>query len=275
MLGIYEEEEIRAVAKKIREHTEDENKTYTTGEMAHGVDKVYDKGYETGYNAGVAAQPTPTISVSSGGLITATAGGKSSTEQLPTMLGGTIVPDTRNYIFPAGRILLKDLVLVGDKNLTPQNIVSGATIFDVVGTAPSYDDGYHEGAYISIAPLLAQKEAQPYGDAADWGEGSKEIYEAQSLNRTDYFNFWNFVDYEFTDYCSNPYTIIVNNYHPTLHLHCYIYAKEHGTGEIFNEVLIIGPEETLSIDLECSDDFNQGGYQWQESLYWRYSIDGN
>ncbi len=48
MLGIYEEEEIRAVADKIRELSEAEA-NYTTAEMPEGVGAVYDKGYDNGY----------------------------------------------------------------------------------------------------------------------------------------------------------------------------------------------------------------------------------
>lgn len=46
-LGIYEEEEIRAISDKIREFTGVETK-YTTAEMPVGVTEVYDKGFDEG-----------------------------------------------------------------------------------------------------------------------------------------------------------------------------------------------------------------------------------
>ncbi len=45
---VYEEENIRAIADKIRELSE-ENSRYTTSEMPGGISVVYDKGYDSGY----------------------------------------------------------------------------------------------------------------------------------------------------------------------------------------------------------------------------------
>ncbi len=53
MIGIYEEEEIRAIGVKIREHTGTE-KQYTTAEMPEGIDEVYRKGFAVSYDSGYA-----------------------------------------------------------------------------------------------------------------------------------------------------------------------------------------------------------------------------
>ena len=58
---VYEEEKIRAIAEKIREHTGEET-SYTTDEMPSGVDDVHEAGYNKGYNKGVEDATTlPTL----------------------------------------------------------------------------------------------------------------------------------------------------------------------------------------------------------------------
>lgn len=89
-------------------------------------------------------QATPSISVSSGGLITASAtqstgyvtgGSKSGTKQLSTQSAKTVTPTTSNQtavssgIYTTGAITVK-----GDSNLIASNIKSGVSIFGVTGT---------------------------------------------------------------------------------------------------------------------------------------------
>lgn len=83
-------------------------------------------------------QATPSISVSSAGLITATAGDKSATKQLATQAGGTRTPGTSDTtIVYAGQYATGNITMKGDANLIPVNIKSGVSIFGVSGTASS------------------------------------------------------------------------------------------------------------------------------------------
>ena len=90
-----------------------------------------------------AQQATPSISVSSGGLITASvtqsggivpAGSKSATQQLTTQGAKTVTPGTTNQTAVAsGRYTTGDVVVSGDANLVPENIAEGVSIFGVQG----------------------------------------------------------------------------------------------------------------------------------------------
>lgn len=90
------------------------------------------------------AQATPSIAVSSGGLITAsatqsggivTAGTKSATRQLTTQGAKTVTPTTTNQTaVSSGRYVTGNVVVAGDENLVPENIAEGVSIFGVSGT---------------------------------------------------------------------------------------------------------------------------------------------
>lgn len=89
-------------------------------------------------------QATPTISVSSGGLITASAtqsggivegGTKSATQQLTTQGAKTVTPGTTAQTAVAsGRYTTGAVQVAGDANLVPENIAEGVSIFGVTGT---------------------------------------------------------------------------------------------------------------------------------------------
>lgn len=87
---------------------------------------------------------TPTISVSAGGLITASTqqgkgyvpgGSKSATQQLPTQGAKTVTPTTTEQIAVAsGTYTTGDIKVAGDANLVAENIAEGVSIFGVTGT---------------------------------------------------------------------------------------------------------------------------------------------
>lgn len=89
-------------------------------------------------------QATPTISVSSSGLITASAtqsggivaaGFKGDTLQLPVQKVKTVMPTTTEQVAIAPQRWAVDGVFVaGDANLVPENIAEGVSIFGVTGT---------------------------------------------------------------------------------------------------------------------------------------------
>ena len=88
-------------------------------------------------------QATPSISVSSSGLITATAtqsagyvssGTKSATQQLTTKSAATITPGTADQTIASGTYITGTQTIKGDSNLIADNIKSGTSIFGVTGT---------------------------------------------------------------------------------------------------------------------------------------------
>lgn len=90
-----------------------------------------------------ATQATPSISVSSAGLITASAtqsagyvaaGTKSATKQLTTQGAQTITPGTSDKTIASGRYLTGTQTIKGDSNLVSENIKSGTSIFGVAGS---------------------------------------------------------------------------------------------------------------------------------------------
>lgn len=96
-----------------------------------------------------ATQATPTISVSSSGLITASstqaagyvsAGTKSATSQLSIQGAKTITPSTSSQIaVPEGRYTTGAISVAGDSNLISSNIKKGVSIFGVSGAFQGED----------------------------------------------------------------------------------------------------------------------------------------
>lgn len=95
-----------------------------------------------------ATQATPSITVSSAGLITAkstqsagyvSSGTKSATKQLTTQGAQTITPGTSNKTIASGRYLTGTQTIKGDANLVAANIKKGVSIFGVAGSNEGED----------------------------------------------------------------------------------------------------------------------------------------
>lgn len=93
-----------------------------------------------------ATQATPSISVSSAGLITASAtqtagyvsaGTKSATSQMTVQAAQTITPGTSDKTIASGRYLTGTQTVKGDSNLVASKIKKGVSIFGVTGTYQS------------------------------------------------------------------------------------------------------------------------------------------
>ena len=94
-------------------------------------------------------QATPEISVSSNGLITATAGAKTSTHQLAFQPAKTITPGTVSQVaVSSGYYTGGDITVAGDSNLVAGNIKSGVSIFGVSGTL---EEGGMEGEKVEYS----------------------------------------------------------------------------------------------------------------------------
>lgn len=107
-----------------------------------------DNGYDGLSQVTVAAMPTatqatPSITVSTSGLITAEStqssgyvksGTKSATKQLTTKAATTYTPGTANQTISSGTYLTGVQTISGDSNLVAANIKSGVSIFGVAGS---------------------------------------------------------------------------------------------------------------------------------------------
>lgn len=91
-----------------------------------------------------ATQASPSITVGSGGKITATAsqaagyvaaGTKTATKQMTVQEAKTWMPGTSDQTLASGRYLTGAQTIKGDGNLKAANIVKGVSIFGVTGTA--------------------------------------------------------------------------------------------------------------------------------------------
>lgn len=97
-----------------------------------------------------ATQATPSITVDSGGKITAsatqaagyvTAGTKTAAKQMTVQAAKTWTPGTSNQTLASGRYLTGAQTIKGDANLKAANIVKGVSIFGVTGTAETGGGG--------------------------------------------------------------------------------------------------------------------------------------
>lgn len=107
-----------------------------------------------------AAQAVPGISVSSNGLITASAtqtegyvssGTKSATKQLTTQAAQTITPGTTDKTIASGKYLTGIQTIKGDANLVAGNIKKGVSIFGITGALeamPGKIKAFKSGSFV-------------------------------------------------------------------------------------------------------------------------------
>jgi hypothetical protein len=117
--------------------------TATASDILSGK-TAYVNGSKVTGNISTVTQPTPSISVSASGLITASytpskgytssTTSRSATKQLTTQPAQTITPGTSNKTISSGRYLIGTQTIKGDSNLVASNIKSGVSIFGVTGT---------------------------------------------------------------------------------------------------------------------------------------------
>ena len=119
--------------------------TPSTSDQSITPDTGYDGLSKVDVNAiPVVEQATPSITVNSTGLITAsatqtegyvTSGTKSATEQLTKQLGKTVTPGTSDVVaVETGKYTTGTVYVKGDSNLVPENIKKDVSIFGVTGT---------------------------------------------------------------------------------------------------------------------------------------------
>lgn len=127
---------LRLQTKSVNPSTSEQ--TVEPGALYDGLGKV------TVGAVATATQATPSISISTRGLITASAtqsegyvsaGTKSATNQMTTQSGKDVYPGTtRQLVVEAWRYTIGNIYVNGDSNLTAGNIKKGVSIFGVAGT---------------------------------------------------------------------------------------------------------------------------------------------
>lgn len=183
----------RAYADKIADIIDvpDLSNPGAAGDLRSGKQLVGADGSIVTGNLPEVTQATPTISVSSSGLITASAtqsggivegGTKSATQQLTTQAAKTVTPGTTAQTAVAsGRYTTGDVVVAGDANLVPENIAEGVSIFGV--------DGTHSGgggiASVTLIGVYGTPNNRDYGILSISPSGEQQtIYVAEGETKT-------------------------------------------------------------------------------------------
>lgn len=130
---------------------------------ASGATVTVPSGYyaeDTTKSIAITTQATPTITVDSSGLITASAtqtagyvasSQKSATKQLTTQAATTITPGTSNKTaVTSGKYTTGSIVVKGDSNLKAANIKKGTSIFGITGTYDNSENIVYEEINVTI-----------------------------------------------------------------------------------------------------------------------------
>lgn len=132
-----------------------------------------------------ATQATPSISVSSAGLITASAtqtagyvsaGTKSATKQLTVKAAQTITPSTTDKTIASGTYLTGTQTIKGDANLVAENIAEGVSIFGVTGTHAG-GSGSGSGGAVETCTVIGNG----FEGTCYYSNGTQIINDAESL----------------------------------------------------------------------------------------------
>lgn len=123
----------------------------TSSDVLSGKQLINGDGEIVTGNIVTVTQATPSITVSSTGLITASStqstgyvasGTKSTTKQLTTKSTTTYTPTTSNQTISSGTYLTGTQTIKGDSNLLAANIKSGVSIFGVAGSYTGDNNAY-------------------------------------------------------------------------------------------------------------------------------------
>lgn len=142
------------------------------------------------------------------GKVFYTSGGVKTSGTIPTNPGATITPSTSSQTISAGQYLSGGIIIQGDANLIGTNIVSGASIFGVTGTAAAggaFDlvkvtgytqakDAYSAVTQIVVSGLTNEEEwgmdfsafngtYTPTADTAEETDPLKRIYKHSTENK--------------------------------------------------------------------------------------------
>lgn len=137
--------EIASITTETEPNLQAKTATPSTSAQTIKPDSGYDGLSQVTVNAmPTATQATPSIAVTTGGLITASAtqtagyvaaGTKSATKQLSTQSAKTVTPTTANQTAVAsGKYTTGAITVKGDANLKAANIAKGVSIFGVAGS---------------------------------------------------------------------------------------------------------------------------------------------
>lgn len=115
----------------------------SASDILNGKEAIDGAGNKITGTIATVTQATPSISINSSGLITASAtqtagyvsaGTKSGTKQMTTKSATTYIPSTSDQTIASGTYLTGTQTIKGDANLKAENIASGVSIFGVSGT---------------------------------------------------------------------------------------------------------------------------------------------
>lgn len=248
------------------------------GDMPQAISEVRQDGYSEGYHVGKSIQTAPTISVSTSGLITATADGKSSTRQLSTVAGKTVTPTTYNFAavsknyFTTGAVTVK-----GDSYLIPNNIKKGVTIFGKAGTFDNYELGMLNEVPYDVQTTGTTFNTNKYGGGytaytvSTFSGVYKPTVTHSGIQYT--LNSWISVTTEGDE--SNPYIIHFTNQNRTFGFRLFVNVTcswdQHVAREEFYEVVTIPKNSTVSVDFSYDD--TDGTWEWTYDIEGAFAYD--
>ena len=138
----------------------------------------------TALDSKIMTEVAPSISVNASGLITATAGTKSSTYQLSFQPAKTITPTTTNQTAVSSGYYTGGVVTVkGDNNLVANNIKSGVSIFGVNGT---YTGSGSSSGNTNIENAIITKTLTSYSNNRVTSIGNYVFYSCMSLTTVSF-----------------------------------------------------------------------------------------